>query len=334
MARPERPWLRGLLLLGALPLFAAETAYQLPPIPEPEGEERRIPLLERELAWFLERLQGTWDNQEQVSWAGDHQLPMPPRFYLRAEPLPAQALPGDVGAAVLVTQQRTANASRLWTINADEDAHALRIRTHALRRPVTLKDGATPELPRLRRRDLIDQPACEWLAYRDGDGFRLEAAGADGCADATVMPVRVLRDELWLPNNAAAAGLAGAAPTLRLERARWFACMLDVPPEPGARPTRTARYFTLYDQGGTLAFTHPDGRPMTLLMRNTWSYGMQRETFFIGVLDGSVTGPTLVYAWGEPGADRIGVNPGYLRVQCDRDTPRMRQAQHRLRPSS
>ena len=107
-----------------------------------------------------------------------------------------------------------------------------------------------------------------------------------------------------------------------LERARWFACMVDFPRESGGQPVVTGHYIKMHDQGGTFPFTHPDGRDMVLTMRNNWSYGMQRETFVIVIQDGDESGPTLVYAWGAPGSDRIGVNPGYLRVQCDLDTPR------------
>ena len=54
----------------------------------------------------------------------------------------------------------------------------------------------------------------------------------------------------------------------------------------------------------------------------------------LAIQEGDESGPTLVYAWGSPGSDRIGVNPGYLRVQCDMDTPRQVSLQHGLRPDS
>ncbi len=120
----------------------------------------------------------------------------------------------------------------------------------------------------------------------------------------------------------------------QLERARWFACMIDFPRDSGGPPVVTHHYIRIHDQGGAFPFTHPDGRDMVLTMRNNWSYGMQRETFVIVVQEGDESGPTLVYAWGSPGSDRIGVNPGYLRVQCDMDTPRQVSLQHGLRPDS
>jgi hypothetical protein len=73
---------------------------------------------------------------------------------------------------------------------------------------------------------------------------------------------------------------------------------------------------------------------MAISMRNRWSYGMDRETLVIKVHDGGEPGPYLTYGWAEPGADWIGVNAGWIRVQCDRDTARNRQLQDDLRPGS
>ena len=323
---------------AAVPGADADASYTLPPIPEPLGTERRTPLLEYERDLLAAWLPGIYDNQEQVSWADNHKIAVPPRQALRVHALPAAAAPWLDAPALLVRGPASTEATRLWSLTPDEQARAVRIRIHTLRQPVQIDAGALPDLPVFNRRAARLQRGCDLLAYRDGDGFRIvrESPAAD-CAGALALHdgavLRVLRDELWLANHEGGSD-PSVAPWLRLERARWFACMLDIPPTPGARPTRTARYFKLYDQGGTLPFTHPDGRPMTVLMRNTWSYGMQRETLFVGVLDGDVDGATLAYAWAQPGADRIGVNPGFLRVQCDLDTPEMLELQHRLRPDS
>ena len=118
----------------------------------------------------------------------------------------------------------------------------------------------------------------------------------------------------------------------QLERARWFQCMVDFPTKDGGQPIRTVDYVRIHDQGGTYQFTYRDGRDMVFTFRNTWSYGMQRETLVVVVQDTDESGPTLVYGWGQPSADRIGVNPGWIRLQCDLDTPGNRRLQRELRP--
>lgn len=118
-----------------------------------------------------------------------------------------------------------------------------------------------------------------------------------------------------------------------LEKARCFSCMIDFPNDTNGRPTVTNYYIDILDQGGSFKFTYPDGRNMTFGMRNTWSFGMHRETFVIYLVD-DVTKKTLIYSWGSPGADRIGFNPGWIRAQCDLKTARNVKLQRELRPGS
>ena len=119
-----------------------------------------------------------------------------------------------------------------------------------------------------------------------------------------------------------------------LEKARCFVCMIDFPREEGGRPVITEHYIKIHDQGGKFEFDYRDGRHMVLGMRNTWSFGMQRETFVIFIQAENQEGKTLIYSWGNPGADRIGFNPGWIRVQCDLDTPKNVKLQQELRPDS
>lgn len=119
----------------------------------------------------------------------------------------------------------------------------------------------------------------------------------------------------------------------QLTKSRCFTCMIDFPNDTNGRSTVTNHYVDILDQGGTFKFQYPDGRNMVLGMRNTWSFGMHRETFVIYVLD-QETNKTLIYSWGSPGADCIGFNPGWIRVQCDLKTPRNVKMQQELRPGS
>lgn len=73
---------------------------------------------------------------------------------------------------------------------------------------------------------------------------------------------------------------------------------------------------------------------MVLGMRSIWSFGMQRETFVIFTQEKSQKGKSVVYAWRESSADRIGFNPGWIRVQCALDKPSNEALQHGLRPDS
>ena len=279
------------------------------------AQEREFTLLERELDYLMQIWPGDYDNVEQTSFesaAGEPTVEHR-RVHVAFERIDAPELGEQTLAVTEYWNNDPAITTRreVYAIAADEDVNALRIAVYSQ------DDG------RYARRD-----NCDMLLRRDGDAF-LGATSGDCSAGGTYgsYALRIGPEDFWFRES-------GESPWYQLEKARWFSCMIDFPREPGGRPVVTHHYIKIHDQGGAFPFVHPDGRPMVLLMRNTWSYGMQRETFFIGVMDETESGPTLVYAWGSPGADRIGVNPGYLRVQCDLDTERHVELQHRLRPDS
>ena len=294
------------ILAAALATFLATTPSF--------AQEREFTLLERELDYLMQIWPGDYDNVEQTSFesaAGEPTVEHR-RVHVSFEHIDAPELGEQALAVTEYWNNDPAISTRreVYAITADEDANALRIAVF------------TDENGDYQRRD-----GCDLLLRRDGEAF--SGATEDCSAGGTYgsYALRVGPDAYWFRETA-------GSPWYQLEKARWFSCMIDFPREPGGRPVVTHHYIKIHDQGGAFPFVHPDGRPMVLLMRNTWSYGMQRETFFIGVMDETESGPTLVYAWGSPGADRIGVNPGYLRVQCDLDTERHVELQHGLRPDS
>lgn len=228
---------------------------------------------------------------------------------------------------------------RIYALSADEVQKAIRVRQYGLKPADSLRELKSDK-------SLVPLTGCDLLIRRDGTFFSGKAAdkacivNADGKQNSINFEIQISFDQYRFREqivDVAARMVVKRFAGFRwrqLERARRFMCMIDFPEEPGGLPNVTHHYIKIHDQGGSFAFSHPDGREMVLIMRNTWSYDMARETFFIGVLEGSIKGNTLVYAWGAPGSDRIGVNPGYLRVQCDLDTLRNAEMQRSLRPGS
>ena len=281
------------------------------------AQDREFTLLERELDYLLQTWPGDYDNVEQTSFDAAAGAPERRRVHVSIE---RTDLP-DLGEAVLTVREywsndpETITRHELYVIEPDAEVNALRAAVYRI-------DDGKPVL----------RSGCDLLIRRDATTL---VGTTDGCTSSGTYQdygLRVGVDSLWFRDGGAAD--QDTESWYQLEEARWFACMIDFPREPGGRPVVTHHYIKIHDQGGAFPFVHPDGRPMVLLMRNTWSYGMQRETFFIGVMDEVESGPTLVYAWGSPGSDRIGVNPGYLRVQCDLDSERHVELQHGLRPDS
>ena len=308
------------------------------------AQERSYTLIERDLEYLVNLWPGDYQNREQVQVEATFSRPEPSAGGIeRVHAQIRQVNLESFGDYVLYVEEFRNNdpsdvtRQRLYVLTADEAENAIRIRQHLLPEEARFS-GAQKNLDGLgdlEPGDTVTLEGCDLLIRRDGDwlagSVQLDTCPSDrpGRSSEASYEIRVSADQYWFRDPD-----FGTPAWHQLERARWFTCMIDFPREEGGAPVVTHHYIKLHDQGGTFAFTHPDGRDMVLTMRNTWSYGMQRESFAIVVQEGDESGRTLVYAWGNPGADRIGMNPGYLRVQCDLDTPEHVRMQHALRPDS
>jgi len=304
---------------------------------------------ERELNYLMKIWPGDYDNQEQVSFdarARQETADQQPRFHALIHRLELPSL----GPNMLYIEERENDDSekltyqRLYALSADEDEKAVRVKTYRLKSEDKFQAAGRDltELSKIKAGYASYQEGCDMLLRRDGESLTGETQpgrcknGEDSFLTRHIRMSKTqysFKEKQTDKDSKVLSAVADFRPR-NMKRARWFACMIDVPKDTPGRANHTQHYMKIHDQGGSFAFTHPDGRDMTLLMRNTWSYGMQRETFFIGVLEGDVTGKTLVYSWGMPGQDRIGVNPGYIRIQCDLDTPENVKLQKALRSES
>lgn len=311
--------------------------------------------LQREIRYLAEVLPGRYDNSEQLSFdASVGKTDMENGGHLRVHSQIRRVELPQFGEYVFYVEEYKHNdptdifRQRLYTLQVDAGENALRLTLHFFRDGKTYL-GAHDDPALLDSLDVDGVMAlegCDVFIRRDTDWF----AGAmktktclfgDGDNRRySDYQLRVSKQQYWFRDRILSAVTDEPLEEVadfswhQLERARQFACMIDVPKEPGGRPNFTQHYITIHDQGGRFAFTHPDGRAMNLQMGHTWGVGMQRETFYIAVLDSDPSKPTIVYGWGEPGADRIGVNPGYLRIQCDLATDKVRELQRSLRSGS
>jgi len=305
------------------------------------AQEARVTHFERELGYLVEIWPGDYDNQEQVSLdarAYDVDETELPRFHAKVMRLTMPAL----GDSVFYIEKRNnddpsnIHSRHVYSAIADDKIRAIRLNAYK----VTSK-GAEKDVSKLRKRELERLSGCDILLRRDGYSF----VGQTEPSQCTELDKRGTHVERYMRISAeqysfndrrvspSGSYVADFKPRT-MQRARWFACMIDVPKDTPNLSNHTQHYIKIHDQGGQFLFTHPDGRELVLIMRNTWSYGMQRKTFFIGVFEGSTSGKLLVYSWGQPGSDRIGMNPGYVRIQCDLDTPKNIELQQRLRTES
>jgi len=319
------------------------------------AQERPYTLLERELEYLMETWPGDFNNREQVQFdadTGKSDYDSGAHLHVHGQ-VSRVGLP-VFGEHVLYVEEyqnddpKSVFRERLYVLSADEIEKAIRIKIHFLNdKKKWLGAHDTPSiLNGIKPDDTTTNTACDLLLRRDGaylTGSIQDRACTSSEGEEEISSeyqIRVGEDSYafrsrFLSTETGEEVLAIAGfqwHTLR--RARWFQCMIDFPYKAGKPAMYTEHYARVHDQGGTFSFTHPEKRPMTLSMRNRWSYGMQRGTFVIKVHDGGESDPDLVYGWGQPGDDRIGVNPGWIRVQCDLDTEKNRALQRGLRPDS
>lgn len=322
------------------------------------AQERRYTLLERELEYLMEVWPGNYDNREQVQHDADIGRPdYESGAHLRVHGQISRVELPAFGPYVLYVEEykdddpSSVFRQRLYELSADESESAVRVRLHFFKNgekylgahddPSILKD-LTPD-------DTETVDGCDIFLRRDSytlaGGMKQNACafGEDDERRYSDYQLRIGEYEYGFRDRMVSAATGDTLDAVAgfqwhdLRQARWFMCMIDFPvnPENPSDPRQyTGHYVRIHDQGGTFSFIHPDGRSMTLSMRTRWSYGMQRDSFVIKIHDGGEPDPDLVYHWGQPGDDRIGMNPGWIRVQCDLDTQMNRDLQQRLRPDS
>ncbi len=310
---------------------------------------RKFSYAERELDYLMHIWEGEYDNVEQLDFdkiqrKENAKIIGHDRVHVSVRQF--QSSNFGVGA-VYVEEYRNNNPSVItrqciYQLFPDDKEKAIRIKVFHFKKmkPVLALSKQFDEIALLYPNSDKLTEGCEMLLRRKGNGF-LAKTIEKNCIQRKNKSVDyqfsvsekgftfkevLYASNRWLPD-------AEQIDAYELEKARCFSCMIDFPNDTNGRPTVTKYYIDIYDQGGVFTFDYPDGRNMLLGMRNTWSFGMHRETFVIYIIDRN-TNKTLIYSWGEPGANRIGFNPGWIRVQCDLKTPRNLKLQKELRPKS
>ncbi len=296
---------------------------------------------ERELDYLLHIWEGEYDNVEQLDFDKIQNKKAQTGKHNRMHVSVKQFQNSNFGVAAVYVEEyqdnNPLNITRqcIYQLLPDDDIKGLKVKVYHLKtkKPVLSIGENFDAISNLKPDSKWLVEGCSLVLKRKGNGFfaktnhnecqNNELEHLDYQFEITENTFNVLESD---PDK------AGETPFM-LEKARCFSCMIDFPNETNGRPTITKHYVDIYDQGGEFLFDYPDGRNMLLGMRNTWSFGMHRETFVIYIID-KATHKTLIYSWGNPGADRIGFNPGWIRVQCDLKTPRNIKLQKELRPGS
>ena len=195
------------------------------------------------------------------------------------------------------------------------DMVAYTVEFPAMRVTWTLSVDASGDAVRMRQGD---DARCDILLRREASQFAGRTSG--GCARPAGMIIA--ERAIWLSYG------FDAARWTRYRAARSFTCFVDVPGVGGRRAIPYKRYgpFAVSDQGGTARFVTQEALPRTLeiKLRNVaWGHNnatgiFTRDslTMYVSEVDESGKATEVAYAFGEPTAQRLGINLKHLLANC------------------
>lgn len=313
--------------------------------------DRKFSYAERELDYLLHIWKGEYDNVEQLDFDKIQLKEGQSKPHDRVHTSVWQFKNANFGeGAVYIEEYRNDDPSLItrqcvYQLLPDDAEKAIRVKVFHFKKrmPILAAGNSIDKIENLNPKSKELEAGCDLMLRRNGNGFLAKTLDktCNKSADAKELSIdyqiSITETSFGYQEVLYASGQrmpdAEQVSAFEMEKARCFSCMIDFPNDTNGRPTVTKFYIEIFDQGGAFDFEYIDGRQMHFGMRNTWSFGMHRETFVIYLVD-KATQKTLVYSWGNPGADRIGFNPGWIRAQCDLKTARNIKMQKELRPGS
>ena len=297
---------------------------------------------ERNLLVMAELLPGVYDNVNQQLFEGRRGLPdveRHPRIRTSITRVDAPAFGDHVFLWVnrVGVDDAARYSWRLATLHAGGDPLEVTMR-HYLGGDGR---GDQAELAALKPADLRRTEGCDYFFRRRADHFhgaqRDEACRFDweGRPVFTSNFIQLGRASLWfiddkfdVDTRARVTGVTAGEP-FWLERTRVFHCYVDMPGVGGGRDEPFERHddITLDDGGETYWFTSREEVPRRIGLRLqavTWHVlnevggAFNRDSLVLYLLERSADGrvESRGYAFTEPGAQRIGINQGWLLANC------------------
>jgi hypothetical protein len=327
-----------ILLLACANAWASTEAPAEPPPP--------VPVQEKDFRIFLSWFEGEFDSGEQVAFADELGIPkdaVPERIHsiFRKVDLPAfgehvfyveQYLDGDPSKIY---------RQRLYSFSLDPAEQAIKLVIHipgdakalvgAHRDPSKL-GGLAPEATRT-------MPGCDVFWRRRGDAF-LGYMKPGACTFPSSRSGKTIvvsddlyldDDEIWIFDRAVDTegqyvyGNKAGIPN-KLKKVHYFSCWLAVKRD-GAGDDETDawsfdRNIAVHD-GGEIVWTQASTREarVGLKIRNVvWPSGPNQDSLVLYVHDESSVNPDRAasYAWGDPGAGKLGINLRWMQASCSR----------------
>ena len=177
--------------------------------------------------------------------------------------------------------------------------------------------------------DVESIAGCDLFLKREGAQFRGGTRGRK-CLETVGTEQRwldyrvVIGDGLFwyrkrrleMPGDELAEEIAGF-PHVDLDEARLFSCGISWAASKEKTPRKLIDNVDLHDRGGRARFRTPDGRELELeLHGRDWPLSEGRESLVLTLSDGKAQGETIASSWTSLGAARVGIDIGWLKIDC------------------
>ena len=293
---------------------------------------------------LAEMLQGQYDNINQESFDIRLLAPEALRHERRHATITRVTLPA-FGDRVFYRQDylkedpTKVSGQWLYVLSPDHGEKAVRMKAYALQGDVAARslnaDIDPSKLASVSLKDASTSPGCDILWVREAGQFSGRTKDKACTRGAAAIDASMLLSDtgLWQQEGALTASGAPSAHDKergydKLSRAREFECYADIPGVSGGRDIPFKRYDKLktHDKGGNIHFeAMVENQPKTIsiTLRNVeWPMNNEKDTFtrnslvmYVSEKTGEKYGRSS-YGWGEPRSERLGLNLGWILVNC------------------
>lgn len=322
-----------LLTLAAAFILAMPAAAQ-----NTESPDARI--LKRDFARMMEWFPGVYDNQEQVYFEDEMEVPEDIRHGRIHHIFAPVKLKNFPGRTFYIQQSQDGDPSniyrqRIYSFAPDFEENAIRLTIYAPKDAKKLVDAHLDpkKLKGLRPSQFTTYDGCDvfWKAqssyfhgYMKEGACRVESKRS-GKTLVITDDLQLSENEIWIRDQAEDAdgnyvfgNKAGVHHKNR--KARPFKCWLSIKKEDGSFTFDND--LKIHDQGGRVwvdAVAGAHGK-VGIKMRNVvWPYGRNRPSLVLYVYKGEDQDKAVSYAWANPEADRIGINLRFVQGSCTLD---------------
>ena len=304
----------------------------------PAAAQAQNGVLDRDFKTMMEWFPGRYDNQEQVYFQNQLNVPEDERherIHHIFFPVALDAFPGET---FYVQQYQNDDPDdiyrqRVYSFEPDYEENAIRLTIYTPKDPDALIDAHLDpsKLDGLTMEDVVARPGCEVFWKREAAQF-VGYMKEDACSfESSRSGKRIIinddlhlsQDELWISDRAVdedGAYVFGnkAGVPHKNRKAREFDCWVSVKKRRGDNEWSFDSGLKVHDQGGWAWVETDERRPQRvgIKMRNVvWPEGRNRNSLVLYALrDGETSAAS--YAWTAPDGDRIAMNLRWMQASC------------------